>query len=47
MDQTLPWLEKGLAERAPAIGALAVDPDYDKVRSDPRFTRFLARARSR
>jgi TolB-like protein/Tfp pilus assembly protein PilF len=43
VDQALPWLEKGLAEGSPVLGAIGVDPDYDKLRSDPRFTAFLAR----
>lgn len=42
-DQTLAWLEKGWAERSPALQALRKDPHYDNLRSDPRFVAFLAR----
>ena len=37
------WLEKAYAERAPQLFNLNVDPDYDNLRADPRFSDLLAR----
>jgi TolB-like protein/DNA-binding winged helix-turn-helix (wHTH) protein/tetratricopeptide (TPR) repeat protein len=37
------WLEKAYAERSPQLFNLNVDPDYDNLRSDSRFTDLLAR----
>jgi DNA-binding winged helix-turn-helix (wHTH) protein/TolB-like protein/Tfp pilus assembly protein PilF len=37
------WLEKAYAERSPQLFNLNVDPDYDNLRSDPRFTDLVAR----
>jgi len=37
------WLEKAYAERSPQLFNLNVDPDYDSLRSDARFSNLLAR----
>ncbi len=36
-DRAIEWLRKGVEERNFAIPFLKVDPDFDNVRSDPRF----------
>jgi len=41
--QALTWLEKTAAEHSPSIVHIATDPDYDAVRSDPRFTALVKR----
>ena len=40
-EKAFEWLEKGYTDRS--IGALKVDPAYDPLRSDPRFTDLLRR----
>jgi len=42
-DNVFKWLEKAYAERTPDITAVKVDPIYNSVRSDPRFTHLLRR----
>ena len=42
-DRAFEWLERGRQERDPVIAYLRVDPFFDNVRSDPRFTTLLAR----
>ena len=42
-DRALHWLEQGYAERAPQLIWLKVDPIFNPLRSDPRFTRLLRR----
>jgi eukaryotic-like serine/threonine-protein kinase len=37
MDQAFTWLEKAYEERFPPITALATEPIFDDLRSDPRF----------
>lgn len=37
------WLEKAYAERTPQLFNLNVDPDYDSLRGDARFSSLLAR----
>jgi TolB-like protein/DNA-binding winged helix-turn-helix (wHTH) protein/Flp pilus assembly protein TadD len=37
------WLEKAYAERSPQLFNLNVDPDYDDLRDDARFSDLLAR----
>ena len=43
----LDWLERAYDEQSPWIGYLAVDPQVDPVRSDPRFEGLLRKARLR
>ena len=42
-DQAFAWLEKALDERDPAIVKIKIEPIYDNLRSDPRFTKLLQR----
>jgi tetratricopeptide (TPR) repeat protein len=42
-DRTLEWLEKAFEERSPTLVYLKTAPEYDKLRSDPRFDRLLKR----
>jgi non-specific serine/threonine protein kinase len=42
-DQAFAWLEKAYAERSPWLAYLAADPDFDSLRSDPRFAQFVKR----
>jgi TolB-like protein/DNA-binding winged helix-turn-helix (wHTH) protein len=45
IDQALAWLEKAREQRADLqMTFLAVDPSFDRLRSDPRFDAFLHRA---
>jgi hypothetical protein len=37
------WLDKAYAERTPQLFNVNVDPDYDNLRGDARFTDLLAR----
>lgn len=37
------WLQKALEERSPWMGYLGVEPQMDRLRSDPRFGEFLER----
>ena len=40
-DLTFEWLLKSIQERASQVVYLNVDPIYDSLRSDPRFTELL------
>ncbi|MBM2841192.1 MAG: hypothetical protein HW412_1720, partial [Bacteroidetes bacterium] len=40
-NETLQWFEKAHAERDMAFYSIGVDPDWDRVRSNPRFTALL------
>ena len=40
-DEAFYWLEKAYAERDPFLTLLAVDPDWDPIRSDPRFQKLV------
>ena len=40
-DAALEWLEKAYQERATKLLELKIDPDYDNIRSDPRYTALL------
>ena len=42
-DQAFAWLEKAYAERSPWLGFLKSDPDFDNLRSDPRFAELVKR----
>jgi TolB-like protein/DNA-binding winged helix-turn-helix (wHTH) protein/Flp pilus assembly protein TadD len=42
-DQAFEWLEKGFAQHDPLLRSLKVDPWFDNLRSDPRFTDLLRR----
>jgi TolB-like protein/DNA-binding winged helix-turn-helix (wHTH) protein/tetratricopeptide (TPR) repeat protein len=43
-DRAFEWLERALAEHAPKLVLLRVDPRVDSLRSDPRFADLLRRA---
>jgi tetratricopeptide (TPR) repeat protein len=40
-DEALHWLEKAYEERDQVVYSMGVDPDWDRVRSTPRFTALL------
>jgi TolB-like protein/Tfp pilus assembly protein PilF len=42
-DQALAWLERGYQEHSNTLRLLKVDPVFDSLRSDPRFTDLLRR----
>lgn len=42
-DQAFQWLDKALDDRDDTLAYLKVDPTYDSLRSDPRWTRLLRR----
>lgn len=42
-DETMKWLEKGYEERDFRMTLLSVSPDFDGVRSDPRFRELVRR----
>jgi tetratricopeptide (TPR) repeat protein len=42
-DQVIAWLQKAYEERSAWLVFLAVEPRYDKLRSDLRFTDLLQR----
>ena len=42
-DQALAWLEKAYQERSSKLIDLQVDPDFDSLRSDPRFQELVRR----
>ena len=44
-EQAFAWLEKGLDDREYAVVDLQVDPLFDALRSEPRFTDVLRRVR--
>ena len=43
IDQGFEWLEKAYEERDTVMIRLKVNPQFDKVRSDPRFKAMLKR----
>jgi len=44
-ENAFKWLEKGFAERAPALSNLKMDPLFDDLRDYPRFAALLAKLR--
>ena len=40
-NEALHWLEKAYEERDQVVYSMGVDPDWDRVRSNPRFTALL------
>jgi serine/threonine-protein kinase len=42
-DRTFTWLDRAYDERSPGMAFLNVDPDFDRVRLDPRFTALVRR----
>jgi TolB-like protein/Tfp pilus assembly protein PilF len=42
-DQAFAWLEKAYEERSPELVNLKIEPSFDNLRSDPRFTDLAAR----
>jgi tetratricopeptide (TPR) repeat protein len=42
-DQSLAWLQKGYDERVDGMTLLKVEPDFDDLRSDPRFQDLVHR----
>jgi hypothetical protein len=43
-DRAFEWLAKAVDERSPALAQnIKVDPSYNRLRSDPRFTALLRR----
>ncbi len=44
-DQALDWLEKAKTEHDPFLIYIKTDPNFDSLRSDPRFQAFLQRMR--
>ncbi|HMF78542.1 MAG TPA: tetratricopeptide repeat protein [Bryobacteraceae bacterium] len=43
MDKAFEWLERAYVDQDAELIWLSVDPIYDRVRQDPRFTAFLGR----
>jgi tetratricopeptide (TPR) repeat protein len=44
-DQAFAWLNKAFEERDTVMTSLRVEPAFDPIRSDPRFTALLKRMR--
>ena len=42
-DQAFVWLNKAAAEKHPALLSISIDPDFDSLHSDPRFTELARR----
>jgi TolB-like protein/Flp pilus assembly protein TadD len=42
-DEAFSWLEKAFEERQPWLGQLKVDPQFEPLRSDPRFGQLIRR----
>jgi hypothetical protein len=44
-NESFRWLDAAFAERSPWIGYMRVDPRLAPLRSDPRFSVLLTRAK--
>ena len=42
-DEAFRWLDKAIEDRSPFLIALNADPQWDSIRSDPRFAAVVAR----
>ncbi len=42
-DQAFAWMEKGYQSRASNLPWMIMEPKFDPLRSDPRFTEFVRR----
>lgn len=42
-EQALVWLERAIGERLPGVVFLAMHPDFDAVRQEPRYEEFVRR----
>ena len=45
VDQAMLWLERAYDEKSPWIAYMRVDPRVDPLRSDPRFSALLKKAK--
>ena len=45
IDPAFEWLERAYQDRRGWLAYLKVEPDFDPLRSDPRFSSFLQRMR--
>jgi hypothetical protein len=43
-DEAIAVLECGFQEKWPIVLAVGIDPRFDSLRGDPRFSRLLSRA---
>ena len=44
-DEAFRWLDKAVEDRSPFLIALSADPQWDSIRSDPRFSEVVRRVR--
>jgi hypothetical protein len=42
-DSAFVWLDRAIAERDPVVLWVRILPGFERVRSDPRFSAFLAK----
>ena len=42
-EQTFFWLERAYEQRSPWITFLGIDPEWDELRSDPRYVSLMRR----